>query len=93
MYKIDKELFNKEIITKIQYYLEKVLQFTKDETDSKYIIYSIDLEDVDIIFKIPKKIDYSKDTDRALISFQLESLARAYSRDSKDLFDEIINNY
>lgn len=91
MYKIDKALFNKETVNKIQYYLEHVLRFSYNNKDPKHIIYSIDLNDTDITFKIPKNIDYNKDVDRAFISFQLESLARAYSRDSKDMFDEIIN--
>lgn len=92
MFKLDKKDFNEDTINKIKRYLKDTLRFI-ETIDKDYTIYDIDLPEVNITFKIPKKIDYSKDTDRALISFQLESLARAYSRDSKDLFDEIINNY
>ena len=91
MYKIDKALFNEKTVNKIQYYLEHVLRFSFNNEDSKHIIYSIDLNDTGITFKIPKNIDYNKDVDRAFISFQLESLARAYSRTGEDMFNEIIN--
>ena len=63
-----------------------------ETNDNEYTSYSIDIPEVDITIKIPNTIHYNREIDRANISFQLESLARAYSRDSKDMFNEIINS-
>ena len=91
MFKLDKKDFNEVTINKIKNYLKDTLRFT-EINDNEYTSYSIDIPEVDITIRIPNTIHYNRDIDRANISFQLESLARAYSRDSEDLFNEIMNN-
>lgn len=90
MFKLDKKDFNGVTINKIKRYLKDTLRFT-ETIDKDYTIYNIDLSEVDITVKIPNVIHYNRDIDRANISFQLESLARAYSRTGEDMFNEIMN--